>query len=145
MQRTTFLPALTVLVLLAGLSLSATPARATSIWIEGEAPAEKDVSKHGWYDAVKKEGMSGGDWLSHYDQAKPGTATYRFEAPEAGQFTFWFRGNTFSKVSYALERRGACGNRFRPEARRVHDLRQARPPLPGLDQGGQRRAPSRRE
>ncbi len=78
-------------------------ARATSIWIEGEAAAEKDVTKHGWYDGVKKEGMSGGDWLSHYDGAKPGTASYRFEAPEAGKFTFWWRGNPFAaKVSYAL-------------------------------------------
>ena len=77
-------------------------ASAASIWIEGEAPTAKDVNKHGWYDSVKKEGMSGGEWLSHYDN-KPGTATYKFESPEAGQFTFWWRGNPFlAKVSYQL-------------------------------------------
>ncbi len=79
------------------------PAGATSIWIEGEAATQKDVNKHVWYDAVKKEGMSGGDWLSHYDQGKPGTASYKFESPEAGPFTFWWRGNPLAaKVSYAL-------------------------------------------
>jgi hypothetical protein len=77
--------------------------QAASIWVEGEAATQKDVSKHGWYDAVKKEGMSGGEWLSHYDQNKPGSASYEFTADEAGDFTFWWRGNPFaSKVSYAL-------------------------------------------
>ena len=83
--------------------MAATLSAATSLWIEGEAATRKNMTKHGWYDAVKKEGMSGGEWLSHYDQGKPGTATYEFESPEAGQFTFWWRGNPFAaKVSYAL-------------------------------------------
>lgn len=77
-------------------------ARGESIWIEGESAAEKATTKHGWYDAVKKDGMSGKEWLSHYD-AKPGTATYRFEVKKAGDYTFWWRGNPFaSKVSYRL-------------------------------------------
>src|SRR5205085_423681 len=55
-----------------------------------------------WYDDVKKDGLSGGDWLSHFGD-KPGTATYKFDAPEAGDYTFWWRGNPFAaKVSYKL-------------------------------------------
>lgn len=34
---------------------------------------------------------------------QPGTATYTFDSPEAGPFTFWWRGNPFAaKVAYAL-------------------------------------------
>ncbi len=73
-----------------------------AIWIEGEAPASKTVMRHGWYDAVKKEGMSGRDWLSHYGE-KPGTATYKFKVTKVGSYTFWFRGNPFiAKVTYQL-------------------------------------------
>ncbi len=32
--------------------LLASMTQAASIWIEGEEPAEKHVTKHGWYDAV---------------------------------------------------------------------------------------------
>src|SRR4051812_26435781 len=82
--------------------LTAAPARAGSIWIEGENPTEKAVNKHGWYDGVKKDGMSGGDWISHYGD-KPGTATYQFDAADAGDYTFWWRGNvSLAKVSYQL-------------------------------------------
>ncbi len=51
-----------------------------SIWIEAEQPARKDVTRHNWYDVVKKEGLSGGEWLSHYDGNKRGSATYEFSA-----------------------------------------------------------------
>ncbi len=80
-----------------------TIARAETVWIEGEDATRRDVSKHGWYDDVRKEGMSGHEWLSHYDGKKPGVATYEFQSPQAGEFTFWWRGNpSLSKASYAL-------------------------------------------
>jgi hypothetical protein len=84
------------------LLITALSARADSIWIEGEDARTKSVTKHSWYDVVKKEGMSGHEWLSHYD-AKPGTAGYTFDVARPGQYTFWWRGNPFAaKVSYAL-------------------------------------------
>lgn len=67
-------------------------ASAASIWVEGEAPAKSDVAKHGWYDAVKRDVLSGGDWLSHYG-GKPGEASYEIEAAEAGDYTFFARLN----------------------------------------------------
>ncbi len=74
-----------------------------AIWVEGETPTFADVTKHGWYDSVKKEGMSAGDWLSHYDPNKPGTATYKFEVARQDEYTFWWRGNPFAaKVEYKL-------------------------------------------
>jgi len=87
---------------LLSLALVAATARGESIWVEGEDAARKSVVKHSWYDVVKKEGMSGGEWLSHYD-ARPGTAEYRFVAAKAGDYSFWWRGNPFNaKVAYRL-------------------------------------------
>src|SRR5262245_15406308 len=67
-------------------------AHAASIWVEGEAPSQKSVQHHGWYDSVKKDLLSGGNWLSHYG-AKAGEATYAVEVLEAGSYTLWARIN----------------------------------------------------
>ncbi|MDB6149077.1 MAG: hypothetical protein JWQ44_525, partial [Chthoniobacter sp.] len=65
---------------------------AASIWIEGEAPTKSTAQKHGWYDGVKKEVLSGNSWLSTYGD-QPAEATYDIEAPDAGSYTFWARLN----------------------------------------------------
>src|SRR4051812_41158550 len=76
---------------------------AENIWLEGESPKSHDFVKHAWYDEVAKEGMSGKQWLSHYDAAKPGTATYEFASKEGGEFIFWLRCNYFScEMDYQL-------------------------------------------
>ena len=82
---------------------AAMAARADTIWVEGESATARKVVKHPWYDVVKKDGMSGGEWLSHFDAEKTGTATYNFNADKAGPHTFWWRGNPFgTKVAYKL-------------------------------------------
>ena len=78
-------------------------AAAENIWVEGENPKSSDFIKHGWYDAVAKESFSGGEWLSHYDNNKPGTARYEFEAKEGGAYVFWLRCNYFRcEMDYQL-------------------------------------------
>ena len=67
-------------------------ASAASIWVEGEAPTKADVAKHNWYDAVKRDVLSGGDWLSHYG-GKAGEASYDIEVAEAGDYAFFARLN----------------------------------------------------
>ena len=47
-----------------------------TLWIEGEAPTKSTFQKHGWYDDVKKDVLSGGNWLSHYG-GQPGEASYQ--------------------------------------------------------------------
>jgi hypothetical protein len=64
-----------------------------TIWVEGESPARSTFQKHGWYDAVKKDVLSGGDWLSHYG-AQPGEASYAVQVKEGGAYAFWVRCNT---------------------------------------------------
>ena len=65
--------------------LAATAAHAATIWIEGEAPAKSTMKKHGWYDGVKKDALSGGGWLSHYGE-RAGEASYEFEVAEQGSY-----------------------------------------------------------
>lgn len=78
--------------LAAAFAFAAPSVQAASIWIEGEDAAKKSVAHHGWYDSVKKDLLSGKQWLSHYGE-KAGEASYAFEAPEAGSYTLWARLN----------------------------------------------------
>src|SRR5262245_36203982 len=46
-----------------------------SVWVEGESAFAKKVNPHPWYsDAVRKDQMSGGAWLSHFSDAADGSA-----------------------------------------------------------------------
>ncbi|MES2660184.1 MAG: hypothetical protein V4689_16290 [Verrucomicrobiota bacterium] len=88
-------------------SLSAaflTSASAAWIWVEGEAPSADRMNRHPWwYDQVKKDQFSGGDFISNFDKEKAGEAGYRFTAKQAGDYEFWVRANPFeTKLSYAL-------------------------------------------
>ena len=59
---------------------------AASIWVEGEAPAKSSAQKHGWYDGVNRDVLSGANWLSHYGPA-PAEASYEVDVAEAGSHT----------------------------------------------------------
>ena len=84
--------------------LTATTACAETIWIEGEKPTKSTMNRHPWwYDQVKKEQLSGGEWISNFDAKKAGEADYSVSAKEAGKFEFWVRANpTLTKLSYQL-------------------------------------------
>ena len=81
-----------------------TPTRAAWIWVEGETPARAAMNRHPWwYDKVKKDQLSGGDFLSNFDEKTPGTAEYRVAAPEAGDYEFWVRANPVqARLSYKI-------------------------------------------
>ena len=74
------------------------------IWVEGEHPVENHMHRHPWwYDQVKREQFSGGDFISNFDQNNAGEASYSFQAPQAGTYEFWVRANPLSaQLSYAL-------------------------------------------
>ena len=76
--------------LLSILAATSPVVHAASIWVEGELPATKSVQRHGWYDGVKRELMSGNDWLSHYGD-QPGEVSYQLEVKEAGKYAAWAR------------------------------------------------------
>jgi hypothetical protein len=84
--------------------VAAAAAQPSWIWIEGENPAEAKVTRHPWwYDQVKKQEFSGGDFISNWSDQRIGEAVYRFNAPKAGDYHFWVRANPVqSKLGYSL-------------------------------------------
>ncbi len=76
---------------------------AESIWIEGEDATEHENTPHNWYDSVKSDVLSGGAWISHFDENNEGTVGYTFEVNQAADYTFWVRANPVqASLSYRL-------------------------------------------
>ncbi len=93
-------------LLLAALSLALLPAHlfAETIWIEGENPTQSTMNRHPWwYDQVKRDQFSGGDFISNFSDKKVGEAEYEFKAAKAGSHELWVRVNPISaSMSYRL-------------------------------------------
>jgi hypothetical protein len=88
---------------LVSLLLATASAHSATIWIEGEAPTKTDVIKQSWYDGVKKENLSGGNWLSHYGN-RAGEAAYDVKVTESGTYAIWARLNPVaSKPTWSLD------------------------------------------
>jgi hypothetical protein len=85
------------------LFLSTIPLRAATVWQEGEASSASTMHRHPWwFDKVKQELLSGGDWISNFAKEE-GTAEYRLTIPEAGDYTLWLRANpTGTQLSWTL-------------------------------------------
>ncbi|HLX60200.1 MAG TPA: hypothetical protein VKX17_02850 [Planctomycetota bacterium] len=79
-------------------------AAADFIWIEGESAKSNTVTRHPWwYDKVKTEQLSGGDYISNWGD-KPGEAIYEFTADADRNDTFYVRANPVgTKLSYKLD------------------------------------------
>ncbi|HSI82660.1 MAG: hypothetical protein ACAI35_19585 [Candidatus Methylacidiphilales bacterium] len=78
-------------------------ARADWIWVEGEKPVSQQVVRHPWYSDVKRDQLSGGDFVAHFDKGREGEAAYEFDAPKGGDYDLWVRANTTAvKLSYEL-------------------------------------------
>ena len=86
------------------LALLSTRSFAETIWIEGENPTQSTMNRHPWwYDQVKRDQFSGGDFISNFSDKKVGEAEYEFKAAKAGSHEFWVRANPISaSMSYRL-------------------------------------------
>jgi hypothetical protein len=62
------------------------------IWIEGQDATRSTAQRHNWYDSVRKNELSGGDWLSHFG-SQAAEVGYRVEIQKAGPHQFWIRAN----------------------------------------------------
>lgn len=94
----------TRLILAGGIAMLAPQTNfAASIWTEGEAASPSSAQRHPfWYDKVKKDLLSGGDWLSNFGP-KEGVGEYKMTVPEDGSYAFWIRANpTQSKLDYSI-------------------------------------------
>ncbi len=89
---------------LAFASVIVSVASAETIWIEGENPTQSTMHRHPWwYDQVKREAFSGGDFISNFDKDHPGEAEYQFTAVKAGAHELWIRANPVgSSMAYKL-------------------------------------------
>jgi hypothetical protein len=96
------------LILIAGLGNLAGEARAdepVTLWIEGETASAKGVSRHPWwYDKVNGSLLSGGQWISHFDEKKPGEVSIVAKVKSAGDYRIWLRANpTKVKLAWRLD------------------------------------------
>ncbi len=65
-----------------------------AIWIEGESATRHTMSRHPWwYDQVKKDVLSGGEWISNYSDQKEGSADYEFAVTTPDTYALWVRAN----------------------------------------------------
>jgi hypothetical protein len=73
------------------------------IWVEGESAAQQNVTHNPWYESVPKGAFSGGGFLAHFDDTKPGEASYNFDATSAGDYALWLRANPHeTRISFQL-------------------------------------------
>jgi len=90
-----------------GLLLASAPARGATVWVEAENPDPPagTMNRHRWwYDKVKTDRLSGGDWISNFSDEKDGTARYTFTVAEARDYTFWLRANPVAtRLAYRLD------------------------------------------
>jgi hypothetical protein len=91
------------IALVSGL-VASRPANGGWVWVEGEKPYRATVKRHPWwYDKVKRDQLSGGDFLSHWDEKAAGEALYRVNGPKAGDYELWVRANPVqSRLSYKV-------------------------------------------
>lgn len=83
---------------------SQSPSPPATIWVEAEKPVRSTMTRHPWwYDRVKKDQLSGGDFLSNWSDKLAGEAEYTVTAPSAGEYEFWVRANPVqTRLSYRL-------------------------------------------
>ena len=94
----------TYLLILGFVASFASSAHAEFFWIEGEKPDKSTMNRQPWwYDQVKKDQLSGGDWISNFEEKKVGESEYSVTAKQAGKFDFWVRANPVAtRLSYKL-------------------------------------------
>ena len=79
--------------------------RAEVLWIEGESAPRAQVTRHPWwYDQVQKEQLSGGAWISHFNDKATGWVEFDVTATETGTYTLWLRANPIgAKLEVSLD------------------------------------------
>src|SRR4051794_24999479 len=82
----------------------AAPLRADWYWIEGEKAAKSTMNRHPWwYDQVKRSEFSGGDFLSNFNDQKPGEAEYAVHVKKGGDYQLWVRANPLhAKLAFRI-------------------------------------------
>ncbi|NRA39804.1 MAG: hypothetical protein HRU15_16805, partial [Planctomycetes bacterium] len=101
MKFTSIFTSIIAVVCLLGLAMS--QLSAASIWVEGEDASHNAFKKHSWYDNVKKEALSGGEWICHFKAGTQGQASWDVEVAEAGKYALWIRLNPSAGAKYQYQ------------------------------------------
>ncbi|MFO0911104.1 MAG: hypothetical protein U0794_22650, partial [Isosphaeraceae bacterium] len=80
------------------------PAVGAWVWVEGERPFRSTMTRFPqWYDMVRRDELSGGSFISNWNDNQAGEAAYRVEIREPGSYEFWVRANPVqARLSYRL-------------------------------------------
>ncbi|GHB91802.1 hypothetical protein [Cerasicoccus arenae] len=101
------------------------PLPASFVWLEGEDANPAVVTEHSWYGSIHTNNLSNGALAHHWDDKEPGKLTYRFEAPEGGNYVLWLRANaTRTKIQYEIN--GGAPQTVPPDAAQTGHLNVAR-------------------
>ena len=74
------------------------------VWVEGEAAVASNAKSHPWYsEAIKRDMLSGDNWLSTFDGPEEVIARYEVTMAKAGSYTLWLRMNPIAaKVAWRV-------------------------------------------
>ena len=74
------------------------------VWVEGEEATTSEVTPHPWYsEAITRDALSGGAWLSQFTDKGDGMASYDITVPKDGEWTLWARINPIqAKLAYKV-------------------------------------------
>jgi hypothetical protein len=71
---------------------------AAHLWVEGESGRGENISRNGWYQSVRGEDLSGGEWLATYGGKIPAIATYNVTVPKTDTYHLWVRANPVQAI-----------------------------------------------
>ena len=70
--------------------------------MEAEEGQNAQMNAHSWYNSVKKEQLSGNDWLCHFGGGVEPTASFQLQINQAGKHHIWFRMNQTGKARLSV-------------------------------------------
>jgi hypothetical protein len=106
MLTTSFSGAVRLTFFFTMLAIGTSWARGQTVWVEGERPHRATMSRHPfWYDQVKKDRLSGGDWISNWSDSQDGITEYAVAVPSKATYTLWVRANPVqTNLAWAIDR-----------------------------------------
>lgn len=86
-------------------------AAADHLWVEGESGKARNLRSNSWYSSVRKQDLSGGEWLASYGSQAPVLASYEVDVPKTASYHLWVRANP---IAASLETQLGDDDTWRP-------------------------------
>ena len=93
-----------------GLAVTTDPPKAHTIWVEAEHSHRSSLERHPfWYDQVKKDQLSGGDWISNWSDDNGRCRRVRRLGPRGRSLPFLDPGQSGADACSNMRSAGASG------------------------------------